>query len=256
MQIAVDYYNFEDWIPGDYNDEHDREAVTGVQFFCLRDLDYWHVSKIHGDCKDEPSNVFGWSGIHYCPYDTYAVGITFRGEGFIQKTKHKPFPDQTGINGIKMFCSDGTYITTDGGQWGSWKDYTHHLICPSDRRMCGISPGFYRHYTDKACRGHYGNCGFWDYVGLIYVDIACCKNVLQDRKRVADGNVPSKSAIVEAYKPYIGEWTMKCRPPSFYDMYPYRENASLAVLWPHSGGTNRIRYELANVPLPDRLPSS
>uniref|UniRef100_A0A8C4Y5H7 Vitelline membrane outer layer 1 homolog n=1 Tax=Gopherus evgoodei TaxID=1825980 RepID=A0A8C4Y5H7_9SAUR len=55
-----------------------------------------------------------WGPVEMCPEGSYA-------NGFNSKVGNAPGEDNTGLNGIRLHCSDGTTIQSSVGAWGWWQ---------------------------------------------------------------------------------------------------------------------------------------
>ncbi|XP_039355526.1 vitelline membrane outer layer protein 1-like [Mauremys reevesii] len=54
-----------------------------------------------------------WGPVEMCPEGSYANGFATKGDA--------PGEDETGLNGIRLHCSDGTTVQSSVGAWGRWQ---------------------------------------------------------------------------------------------------------------------------------------
>ena len=64
-----------------------------------------------------------WQAWASCPDGEFAVAMQQRVEG------NQGSGDDTGLNAVRMRCSDGTEITSHGGHWGGWSAWSSCSAC-------------------------------------------------------------------------------------------------------------------------------
>jgi hypothetical protein len=80
-------------------------------------------------------NYGEWRGTYVCPGNSYANGFQLRSE-----PNQGVFVDDTAANNLNLYCSDGTILSGDGDDWGSWTTPQH---CPAGMSLCGLQTQVY-----------------------------------------------------------------------------------------------------------------
>ncbi|XP_048351308.1 vitelline membrane outer layer protein 1-like [Sphaerodactylus townsendi] len=73
-----------------------------------------------------------WGNIEYCPAG-YAIGFSLKIEPY---QGGQTEGDDTSLNGIRLICSEGTFITSNVSKWGTWSG---RYYCPRGGKMVAFS---------------------------------------------------------------------------------------------------------------------
>lgn len=169
----------------------DDAAMTMLEYTCTE-----------GEKLTSPSYNFGeWGQEYFCP------GGYVGAEARIEYTDNE---DVTGLNCVRMQCSDGNWHESSCGPWGIWSGEQQ---CPAGKRICGVSFQYEKHLGLEG-----------DDTALNGVKFDCC-----------DFDPNPERLFFNGPK---GEWTqyVSCGPESFISSFqtkyeePNEDNTALSMM--------------------------
>ncbi|XP_021963684.2 uncharacterized protein LOC110859120 [Folsomia candida] len=118
-----------------YQGDDDDTALNGIKLLCIPP-----GSNNFSDSVEISSSVnqWGfWGKTQYCDAGV-VTGFQLKSEVYQGGSKRRIKDDDTGANGLRIFCSNlpnGGYLEDVGGEWGDW---TAPQKCLSQQAVCGI----------------------------------------------------------------------------------------------------------------------